>query len=64
MQTVPPIDLHIRHLRQQRKKLGTICAERADTEHAQDHMGMAGTTKTNVMEGMETSNYGVVRTRR
>jgi hypothetical protein len=37
-------------------------AKRAEIEHAQDRMAMAGTTKTNIMECMETSDYGVVRT--
>jgi hypothetical protein len=62
MQTVPSSALYIRHHRQQRQKLGNMGVERTETEHAQDHMRMAGTTKTNVMEGMETSDYGVVCT--
>jgi hypothetical protein len=64
MQTLPPSVLHIIYCRQQRQKLGTMGAEREETEHVQEHMGMAGTTKTNIMEGMETSDYGVVRTGR
>jgi hypothetical protein len=38
--------------------------ERAETEHTQEHMVMAGTTKTNIMEGMETRDHGVVCTGR
>jgi hypothetical protein len=64
MQTVPPSVLHIRHCRQQRQKLGTMGDERTETEHAQYQMGMAGTTKANIVEGMETSDYGVVCTGR
>jgi hypothetical protein len=37
-------------------------AERVETEHTQEYMGMVGTTKTNIMEGMETSDHGAVRT--
>jgi hypothetical protein len=62
MYIVPPSVLHIRYRGQQRQNLGTLGDERAKTEHAQDHMGMAGTTKTNSMEGMETSDHGAVRT--
>jgi hypothetical protein len=33
-------------------------------EYPQEHMGMAGTAKTNIMEGMETSDHGAVHTGR
>jgi hypothetical protein len=64
MQDVPPSVLRIRYHIQQRQKLETMGSQRAATEHAQEHMVMAGKTKINIMEGTETSDYGVVRTGR
>jgi hypothetical protein len=64
MKTLSPSVFHIRYRGQQRQNLGILGDERAKTDYSQEHMGMAGTTRTNSMAGMEASDQGAVRTGR